>query len=325
MRRTAVRVASLALSLLLLAVLAGAGLAVSRVHAPGPSTGEVTVLLPRGAGLAEIAASLEAQGVVADAGAFALWVRLAADAGALRAGEYRFPAGISIAEAANWLAEGRTLRRRFTVPEGLTTAQALALLADAEGVAGAIPAGVAEGSLLPETYQYEWGETRAAMVARMQRALEDLLAELWADRAEGLPIQTSRDALILASIVERETGVADERARIAGVFLNRLGRGMRLQSDPTVLYGLVLEGRGSGPLTREELEADHPYNTYRIAGLPPGPIANPGRAALEAVLHPAATDALYFVADGDGGHVFAVTLEEHNRNVARYRSRQQQP
>ena len=325
MRRTAVRVASLALSLVLLAVLAGMGLAVSQLHAAGPSTEEVTVVLPRGAGLSGIAAALEAEGVVADAGAFALWVRFAADAGALRAGEYRFPAGVSAPEAARMLAEGRTLQRRFTVPEGLTAALTLALLADAEGMEGALPPGVAEGSLLPETYHYEWGESRAAMVVRMQHALEDLLAGLWAERAEGLPLEVPRDAVILASIVERETGVAAERARIAGVFLNRLRRGMRLQSDPTVLYGLDFEGREDGPLTREELEADHPYNTYRVTGLPPGPIANPGRASLEAVLHPAATDELYFVADGNGGHVFAVTLEEHNRNAARYRSQQQAP
>ena len=178
----------------------------------------------------------------------------------------------------------------------------------------------AEGRVLPETYSYRLGNSRDAVVERMTAAMRDLLAELWAGRAADLPFDRPMEAVILASIVEKETSRSAERARIAGVFINRLRKGMRLQSDPTVVYGLT-DGRGplGRSLTRRDLETDHPYNTYKIKGLPPEPICNPGRASLEAVLHPMVTDALYFVADGTGGHVFAKTLAEHNRNVARWR------
>ncbi len=316
-----VRLASLALSLLLALGLAAFGLAVSWSQLRGPSDTERLVVLQRGMSLAAIASSLEQQGVIRNAGLFNLWLRLSGRADELRAGEYRFPAGASGAEVADTLLKGLTYKRRVTVPEGVTTDRALALVAEAAGLQGAAPAGVAEGALLPETYQYEWGDGRAVLVARMQRAQLDLMNSLWPQRAANLPLQSPEQALILASIVERETALAEERPRIAGVFLNRLRMGMRLQSDPTVEYGLRLRGRPEGqPLTRDDLETDTPYNTYRIRGLPPAPIANPGRAAIAAVLQPAATNELYFVADGTGGHAFAVTLEEHNRNVARYRA-----
>lgn len=316
-----VRLASLALSLALALGLAAFGLAVSWSQVRGPSPTDSLVVLQRGMSLAAIASTLEQQGVIRSARLFTLWLRLSGRADTLRAGEYRFPAGASGAEVADTLLKGLTYKRRLTVPEGVTTERALALLAEAAGLQGAAPAGVPEGTLLPETYQYEWGDGRAALLARMQRAQQDLLNALWPQRAADLPLQLPEQALILASIVERETGVAAERARIAGVFLNRLRLGMRLQSDPTVEYGLRLRGRPEGlPLTRDDLEAETPYNTYRIRGLPPAPIANPGRAAIAAVLQPAATNELYFVADGTGGHAFAVTLEEHNRNVARYRA-----
>jgi UPF0755 protein len=176
-----------------------------------------------------------------------------------------------------------------------------------------------EGALLPETYAYQWGDTRAAIVRRADAAMDAALAEIWAARAPNLPLRTPREALVLASIVERETGKADERARVAGVFINRLRRNMPLQSDPTAAYAAADGGVLERPLTRADLDRDHPFNTYRIRGLPPGPIASPGRDTLRAVVQPEATEFIFFVADGNGGHAFARTLEEHNRNVARWR------
>lgn len=316
-----VRLASLALSLLLALGLAAFGLAVSWSQLRGPAASDTIVVLQRGMGLSAIASSLEQAGVIRNAPLFSLWLRFSGRADALRAGEYRFPPGASGAEVADILLKGLTYKRRLTIPEGVSTERALALIAEAPALQGAVPTGIGEGALLPETYQYEWGDARGTLVTRMQRAQADLLNALWPQRAPGLPLQSPEQALVLASIVERETAVADERPRVAGVFLNRLKLGMRLQSDPTVEYGLRLRGRPEGqPLTRDDLEIDTPYNTYRIRGLPPAPIANPGRAAIAAVLQPATTNELYFVADGTGGHAFAVTLEEHNRNVARYRA-----
>ena len=319
MRRSAVRVASLVASLVLLLALTGLAAAVSLFHAPGPATEAVTVVLPRGASLRTIADTLETAGVIENGAAFSLWVRLVGRGAGLQAGEYRFPGRVRAAEVARVVAAGETFKRRFTVVEGFETSRALADLAVAAGLEGAAPP-VAEGTLLPETYQYEWGDSRADLVARMQEAMDAALAEVWQGRAEGLPFASPEQILILASIVERETGIPDERAHIAGVFVNRLRLGMRLQSDPTVAYGLDRAVTPDEPLTRADLEADHPFNTYRHAGLPPGAIANPGRAALEAVAHPMQTDDLYFVADGTGGHAFAATLEAHNRNVARFRA-----
>jgi UPF0755 protein len=218
------------------------------------------------------------------------------------------------------LANGETVARRLTVAEGLTVAEVFQLLADTEALEGDLPPPPEEGSLLPETYFYALGDSRIGLVSRMQDEMRQTLDELWRGRAQNLPLRTKREALILASIVDKETGVADERDKVAAVFINRLRRGMRLQADPTVIYGLT---EGGGPLGRELSQRDwahaSAYNTYQIDGLPPGPIGNPGRASIEAVLNPAAVDYLYFVADGSGGHAFARTLEEHNRNVARWR------
>jgi UPF0755 protein len=205
-----------------------------------------------------------------------------------------------------------------TLVEGHTSAQILAALRAAEGLEGE-PASPPEGSLLPDTYFYAWGESRARIVERARAAQRELLAELWPRRVPDLPLRSPEDALVLASIVERETGHADERARVAAVFVNRLRAGMRLQVDPSVAYGIDSSGPLGRPLSRADLDNRHPWNIYVHAGLPPTPIAHPGRASIEAVLNPPKTDELYFVADGEGRHVFARTLAEHNRNVARLR------
>ncbi len=319
MFRAAVRVSSLAISLIFLAGLTCLAYAVSIIHAPGPATDDVTLVLNRGMGLNAIADLLEQNKVIKSALVFGFWVRVTGDTGTLRAGEYRFPARIPGAQVATMLAQGQTLKRSVTVPEGLDVVAVQALISESEGLTGELTSDIGEGTLLPETYVYEWGDTRAELLARMAAAMDQVLAELWPERAPDLAIDTPFEALILASMVEKETGLVEERPLVAGVFLNRLRLGMRLQSDPTVVYGLRLEGEFHAPLTRSDLEADHPFNTYKISGLPVGPIANPGRAAIEAVLHPQETENLYFVANGEGGHVFAVTLDDHNRNVARYR------
>ena len=287
---------------------------------PGPLAVAETVVIEKGAGVQRIAATLYASGVVGDRFLFAAGARLTGRGRAMRAGEYRFPAGISMDRAIALLASGETVKRRLTVAEGLTVRQALALVAADGGLAGDLPEDVPEGSLLPETYFFSLGDSRAALVRRMRESMQETLRSLWSKRAPDLALETPEQALVLASIVERETARPDERARVAVVFHNRLRRGMRLQSDPTVVYALTRGEAPLGrPLGRADLRVDSPYNTYRVNGLPPGPIANPGRAAIEAALHPAQTDELYFVADGSGGHVFARTLSEHRRNVARWR------
>jgi UPF0755 protein len=252
-------------------------------------------------------------------------VRLLGSAHDLKAGEFAFPAAVSMRGALEILDRGETVARWLTVAEGLTSSEVVALVAAAEGLSGEPGPVPLEGSLLPETYHYSRDDDRAALIGRMQSDMQAVLAELWPKRAEGLPIKTPEEAVILASIVEKETGVAEERPLVASVFVNRLKRGMRLQSDPTVVYGITL---GKAPLGRQlifrDLDTPTPYNTYTNGGLPPGPIANPGRAALEAVLNPAETRYLYFVADGTGGHAFAKTLQEHNNNVAKWRKIQRQ-
>ncbi|MFC7608407.1 endolytic transglycosylase MltG [Teichococcus aestuarii] len=248
---------------------------------------------------------------------------LTRDEGPLRAGEYLFPAQGSLREVVSVLRNARPVQRRLTLPEGLTARQMATLLEQAEGLTGEMPV-IDEGELLPETYAYSWGDTRAAVARRAGAAMREALERLWKDRAEGLPLASPREALVLASIVERETGMPEERGQVAGVFINRLKRNMPLQSDPTVAYAAADGGVLDRPLSRADLERDHPFNTYRIRGLPPGPIASPGLESLRAVLNPQETDALYFVADGNGGHAFARTLEEHNRNVARWRAIERQ-
>ncbi len=288
-------------------------------NTPGPLAEERRIVVPKGTGLAPLADLLAERGVLRHPLVFRAFVIVDGAQHRLKAGEYAFPAAISAASVRDLLVVGRTVVRRLTVPEGLTTAAVLDLVRGADGLVGE-PPDPGEGRLLPETYHYSYGDSRAGLVARMQRAMDKALAGLFRDRPAGSPLKSETELLTLASIVEKETGVSGERAAIAGVFVNRLKRGMRLQTDPTVIYALTGGGRDLGrPLTRADLRVDHPYNTYRIRGLPPGPIANPGLASLEAAARPAKTKALYFVADGAGGHLFAHTLREHNRNVARYR------
>jgi UPF0755 protein len=329
------RTARLLFTTLLIGAVAATTIAVAGVWmfhrafvAPGPLSEDAVLVIPRGASVRSIAALLEAEGVVGDTTVFSLGVRGFGGERPLIAGEYAFPAALSARDAMRILQSGKVVARNLTIPEGLTALQVFALVGAVDGLEGELPAAgkIGEGTLLPETYQYVRGERRGDVLARMQKAMGETLDRLWRERSENASHLTSpRDALILASIVERETGKAEERPRIAAVFLNRLRRGMRLQSDPTVVYGL---SNGTGvigrPLTRADLTADHPYNTYIHTGLPPGPIANPGRGSVAAVLQPAKSKDLYFVADGTGGHAFARTLKQHNRNVARWRRLQRQ-
>ena len=310
------------LLLVLLLLLAGLGAGgfwyAQRVFAAaGPAAEPVQMVVPRG-GMTTIAEALAERGVVRDPRAFLAAAWLTRGEGPLRAAEFVFPAGASLRDVLEVLRRARPVQRRLTIPEGLTARQIAALIERAEGLTGDGPA-FDEGALLPETYAYQWGDTRAAIVRRADAAMEAALAETWAARAPNLPLRTPREPLILASIVERETGKADERARVAGVFINRLRRNMPLQSDPTAAYAAADGGVLERALTRADLDRDHPFNTYRIRGLPPGPIASPGRDSLRAVVQPEATEFLFFVADGSGGHAFARTLDEHNRNVARWR------
>jgi len=296
---------------------------ISEFNAPGPSADVMRVVLPKGAGLRAIAQRLYQAGVIRRSDVFIASVRLNGHAQDLQAGEFDFAPGITPRAVMERLVRGETVVRRLTVPEGLVVPQVLALIEKTDGLDGSVADGQvalpSEGSLLPETYHYAWGDDRRELLARMQRDRHRELSHAWAKRAPDLPLRNSAEALVLASIVERETGLAAERPHIAGVFINRLRRGMRLQSDPTVAYGLKQDGPLDRPLTRADLKSPHPFNTYLHKGLPPGPIANPGRASLEAVLHPLKTADLYFVADGTGGHVFAETLQQHNRNVAKWR------
>ncbi len=317
----------LGLSVALVAGLGAAGLfyVVSLTDRPGPLTAETSVVVARGTPVNAIATQLKDAGVIENAGLFALTVRLFGESQPLRAGEFAFPAGVSVRGSMEVLQSGQPVLRRLTIPEGLTTGQVLALVSATEGLAGPVSEPEGEGRLLPETYYFSLDDSRAEIVDRMQQSLREVLAELWLQRAPDLPFTTPEEALVLASIVEKETGLDDERPLIAAVFINRLRRGMRLQSDPTVAFGLAPPGRPlERALTRADLRADHPYNTYQIDGLPPEPIANAGRASIEAVLNPAESDNLFFVADGSGGHAFAVTLQEHNRNVAKWRRVQRQ-
>ena len=288
---------------------------------PGPLAGDLLLIVPRGSGVDAIARLLQANGVIEDETAFRIGVRTLGREKPLLAGEYEFPKGASAREAMEILKSGKTVVRRLTIPEGLTSQEIIDRLNKTEGLFGSIALNPADGELLPETYHFSYGDQRNDLVKRMQTAMRETLDDLWKRKPAGGPYDSPRALVTMASIVEKETARADERPRVAGVFVNRLKIGMRLQSDPTVAYALTA-GKTSfeRALTRADLETASPYNTYVTAGLPPGPIANPGRASLEAALKPAESGDLYFVADGSGGHAFARTFAEHNQNVARWRA-----
>ncbi|MGL4494695.1 MAG: endolytic transglycosylase MltG [Beijerinckiaceae bacterium] len=297
---------------------AGAFFLVRNLDKPGPLT-EDRVMVVRG-GTWDIAEQLEQANIISDPYSFMFAVMTNAKGDRLKAGEYLFKKESSITQVVATLVEGRSILHSVTIPEGLTSEQIIARLAESDVLAGEVREIPPEGSLLPDTYRVERGMSRQQLVARMQDMQRRTLNEIFSKRSPDNPIKSARELVILASIVEKETGRADERTRVAGVFINRMNKRMRLQSDPTIVYGLVggkgTLGRG---ITREEINRATPYNTYVIEGLPPGPIANPGRAAMEAVANPSRTNDLFFVADGTGGHAFAETLDQHNRNVARWR------
>jgi UPF0755 protein len=288
---------------------------------PGPParSGAFTeVQLPRGAGVTGVAANLKAAGVIRSEMVFQVLARLTGAGRSLKAGEYAIPSRASAISILADLEAGRTIVRKVTLPEGLTSAMVVRELQAVPWLTGDVQV-PEEGTLLPETYRAERGDSRQSVLDRMRTEQQSLLDRLWASRVPGLPLATPQEAVILASIVEKETGVRDERRRVAGVFINRLRMGMRLQSDPTVIYAVSRgEPLGRG-IRASELASRSPWNTYAYSGLPPTPIANPGRASLEAVLDPLETREIFFVADGTGGHAFAETLEAHNANVARWR------
>ncbi|MCH4892474.1 endolytic transglycosylase MltG [Sphingomonas sp. SFZ2018-12] len=304
---------------LVLALVAGVALALNSWRGAGPLEANTTVLIARGSSLSGAASALERAGAVTSARRFVLLARVLGDDTAIQAGEYRLAKGMSQAEILNLLQRGETLQRLVRVPEGWPSVMVHDAVMKAPQLTGSV-AVPAEGSVLPDSYSYQRGDTRAEVVGRMQAAMTRYLAEAWKRRKPATAVRTPQEAIILASIVEKETGKPEERRRVAAVYSNRLRMGMPLQADPTVIYP-VTRGRPLGRrILRSELRAQNGYNTYAMVGLPVGPIANPGRESIDAVLDPADSDALYFVADGTGGHVFARTLAEHNANVAKWRA-----
>ena len=321
MRRLLIMAMS-ALTTLCVALLVVGLWAVWSFRGPGPATNDgqpAVVQLRKGAGLNEIAGALERAHVVRSSAIFIAAAQVTGAARSLKAGEYEFPSRASMARVLGDIRAGKTVRHQVTIPEGATSDMVIDILNREDALTGEA-ATPPEGAILPETYDFQRGEDRAAVLQRMMDARDKLLATLWTKRKAGLPISTPEEAVILASIVEKETGVAGERPQVASVFVNRLLKGMRLESDPTIIYGIT-RGRPLGRrILLSELKAPTPYNTYAISGLPPTPIANPGRAALAAVLDPPETDYLFFVADGSGGHAFAATYAEHLRNVEKWRA-----
>lgn len=283
----------------------------------GPARQTTTVLIRDGETLSDASRDLAKAGAINSARRFVLLAKLLGADAPIKAGEYRLPPHLSQSDILKMMQGGQTLQRLVTIPEGMPSVMIRDRLMAAKGLTGAI-AVPAEGSVLPDTYSFERDETRGAVLARMQSAMKRYLAAAWAKRAPGLGVATPEQALTLASIVEKETAKPEERAIVAGVYYNRLKLGMPLQADATVIYPIT-KGRALGRrILQSELHAKNGYNTYQTAGLPAGPICNPGRASIDAVLHPKATKALYYVADGKGGHIFAETYEEQQANVAKW-------
>ncbi len=313
------------ITLLLVGMIAAGGIYVygkQQIEAPGPLQEDKVVNIPARAGMTDIADILQREGVIDNnrwafiGSVFALKAR-----SDLKPGEYLFQKKASLREVIGTIVEGKVVQHAVTIPEGLTSEQIVARLSDNDIFTGTIREIPNEGTLLPETYKFPRGTTREQVIQRMQQAQKRVLAEIWDRRNTDIPIKTPEQLVTLASIVEKETGKADERSRVAAVFVNRLRQKMKLQSDPTIIYGLV-GGKGTlgRPIKRSEIMQPSTYNTYVIDGLPQGPIANPGRASLEAAANPARTRDLFFVADGSGGHTFTETYDQHQKNVARLRA-----
>ncbi|WP_410010311.1 endolytic transglycosylase MltG [Phyllobacterium sp. A18/5-2] len=317
--------ANFLLSLVVLVVLvAAAAVYFGKVafNAPGPTEVTTNYVVKSGTGIIEIADGLERRGIITDARVFKYGVQAYGYQRDMKAGEYEIKAQASMREIMDLLRSGKSVLHSLTIPEGLTVEQTFQRIREDDVLTGDLPAVLPnEGSLFANTLRFSRGTTREELVKKMQADQKKLVEDIWERRDPTIPLKTIEEFVTLASIVEKETGKADERPRVAAVFINRLNKRMRLQSDPTILYGLF-GGKGKPadrPILKSDLEKPTPYNTYTVNGLPPGPIANPGRDALEAVAHPSQTKDLYFVADGSGGHVFAETLEEHNDNVKRWR------
>lgn len=327
-RHPIVVVGNAILTLLVLAAIVG-GLALAigkqRFEAPGPLDRERIVNIPRGLGIKDIADVLQREGVIDQPWVFMGGVIALKARDELKYGEYLFHRQASLRDVVDTLVEGKVIQHHVTVPEGLTSEQIVARLLENDILGGSLKEIPKEGTLLPETYRFTRGITREQIIQRMQQAHRRAVQDAWERRASDLPLQNPEQLVVLASIIEKETGRADERSRVAAVFVNRLKQKMKLQSDPTIIYGLV-GGKGTlgRPIMRSEIEQPTPYNTYVITGLPPGPIANPGRAALEAAANPSRTREIYFVADGSGGHAFSETFDQHQRNVVRLRQWEQQ-
>ncbi|MEM5517250.1 endolytic transglycosylase MltG [Henriciella sp. AS95] len=302
----------------------------NEVAKPGPIIEETNFRVESGDHVGAVAQRLKDQGIISDARAMKLHARISGQEAALKVGEYAIPARASMGAVLDQLVEGDVIQYRITVPEGRTTAQILRLVDAHPDLVGDLPdRDIAEGTLLPDTYIFASDTSKTAIIERMEKAQDDLLAELWPERQDDIPVATPEEAVILASVVEKETAIAEERSLVAGLFTTRLKRGMRLESDPTVIYGVsggeplyrTLNGeKVRRTLYRSELNRQTDWNTYQMDGLPKTPICNPGRDAIAAVLNPPQTEYVFFVADGKGGHLFAETLAEHNKNVAAYRA-----
>lgn len=317
------------ITILLLAMIGGGGLYVygkQKIEAPGPLEQDKVVNIPQRSGMSDIADILQREGVIDNnrwafiGSVFALKAR-----SDLKPGEYLFAKNANLREVIGTIVEGKVVQHSITIPEGLTSEQIVARITENDIFSGTIHAIPSEGSLLPETYKFPRGAQREQVITRMQQAQRRVLADVWERRNRDLPLKTPEQLVTLASIVEKETSKPDERSRVAAVFINRLQKKMKLQSDPTIIYGLV-GGKGTlgRPIKRSEIQQPSPYNTYVVEGLPPGPIANPGRASLEATANPARTRDLFFVADGTGGHSFTETYDQHQKNVAKLRTLEKQ-
>ncbi len=315
-------------SIILIVAIAG-GVAWSygkhKFETPGPLDREKLVNIPKGLGLRDIADLLARENVIDQPWTFIGGVLVLKAKDDLKYGEYKFAKQATLRETIETIVEGKVIQHTFTIPEGLTSEQIVARLAEVDFLAGNIREIPKEGTLLPETYNFPRGTTRDQVIQRMQNAHRRVLQEIWERRSPDVPVKTPEALVTLASIVEKETGRPDERSRVAAVFVNRLRQRIKLQADPTIIYGLV-GGKGTlgRPIMRSEIEQPTPYNTYVVEGLPPGPIANPGRASLEAAANPARTKEIYFVADGTGAHAFAENLAQHQQNIAKLRQFEQQ-